>query len=74
MSKSIWNPHLECGFRMRIQETKTMRMQIRNTGSPNRQTHLLQAFFNALVTNGLATNLEKSVFAVPSLEVLGQTI
>ncbi len=22
----IWNPHLECGFRMRIQETKTMRI------------------------------------------------
>jgi hypothetical protein len=22
----IWNPHLECGFRMRIQETKSMRI------------------------------------------------
>ncbi len=22
----IWNPHLECGFRMRIQETKIMRI------------------------------------------------
>jgi hypothetical protein len=30
-------------------------------GSPDRQTYLLQleAFFNALVTNGLAINLEK---------------
>ncbi len=38
-------------------------------GSPDRQTHLrhLEAFFNALATNGLAINLEKCVFAVPSL-------
>ncbi len=27
----IWNPHLECGLRMRIQETKIMRMRILNT-------------------------------------------
>jgi hypothetical protein len=45
-------------------------------GSPDRQTHLrhLEAFFNALVTNGLAINLEKCVFAAPSLEILGHTI
>jgi hypothetical protein len=45
-------------------------------GSPNRQTHLLhlQAFFSALATNGLAINLEKCVFAAPSLEILGHTI
>ncbi len=27
----IWNPHLEFGFRMLIQETKIMRMRIPNT-------------------------------------------
>ncbi len=27
----IWNPHLDCGFRMRIQETRIMQMRIRNT-------------------------------------------
>jgi hypothetical protein len=45
-------------------------------GSPDRQTHLrhLEAFFNALATNGLAINLEKSVFEVPSLEILGHMI
>jgi hypothetical protein len=45
-------------------------------GSPNRQTHLfhLEAFFNALATNGLAINLENCVFAVPSLEILSHTI
>jgi hypothetical protein len=39
-------------------------------GSPDRQTYLLHlaAFFNTLATNGLTINLEKSVFAVPSLE------
>ncbi len=31
-------------------------------------------FFTALATNGLAINLEKFVFAVPSLEILGHTI
>jgi hypothetical protein len=31
-------------------------------------------FFNALGTNGLTINLEKCVFAVPSLEILGHTI
>jgi hypothetical protein len=43
-------------------------------GSPDRQTHLrhLEAFFNALATNSLAINLGKCVFAVPSLEILGQ--
>ncbi len=45
-------------------------------GSPDRQTHLhhLEIFFNALATNGLAINLEKCVFAVPSLEILGHKI
>ncbi len=45
-------------------------------GSLDRQTHLrhLEAFFTALATNGLAINLEKCVFAAPSLEVLGHTI
>ncbi len=45
-------------------------------GSPDRQTHLhhLEAFFSALVTNDLAINLEKCVFAAPSLEILGYTI
>jgi hypothetical protein len=41
-------------------------------GSPDRQTYLrhLEAFFNALATNGLAINLEKCVFATLSLEFL----
>jgi hypothetical protein len=45
-------------------------------GSPDRQTHLrhLEAFFSALATSGLAFNLEKCVFAAPSLEILGHTI
>jgi putative transposase len=45
-------------------------------GSPYRQTHLhhLEAFFKALAANGLAINLEKCVFATPSLEILGHTI
>ncbi len=45
-------------------------------GSPDKQTHLrhLEVFFNALATNGLAINLEKCVFTVPSLEILGHTI
>jgi hypothetical protein len=45
-------------------------------GSPDRQTHLhhLEIFFNDLATNGLAMNLEKCVFAVPSLEILGHKI
>ncbi len=45
-------------------------------GSPDRQTNLLhlEAFFNALATNGLAINLEKFDFAVPSLEILSHTI
>jgi hypothetical protein len=44
--------------------------------SPDRQTHLchLEAFFTALATNGLAINLEKCVFATPSLEILGHRI
>ncbi len=45
-------------------------------GSPDRLTHLrhLEAFFNASATNGLAINLEKCVFAAPSLELLGHMI
>jgi hypothetical protein len=45
-------------------------------GSPDRQTHLchLEAFFTALATSGHVINLEKCVFAAPSLEILGHTI
>jgi hypothetical protein len=45
-------------------------------GSPDRQTHLLhlEAFLNALATHGLTFYLEKCVFAVLSLEILGHTI
>ncbi len=45
-------------------------------GSPDRQTHLchLEDFFTALAANGLAINLEKCVFAKPSLEILGHWI
>ncbi len=45
-------------------------------GSPDRQTQLrhLEAFFNALATNGLAINLEKCVFAALSLEIHGHMI
>jgi hypothetical protein len=45
-------------------------------GSPDRQTHFrhLEAFFTALAPNGLAINLEKCVFATPSLEILGHRI
>jgi hypothetical protein len=45
-------------------------------GSPDRQTHLrhLEVFFTAFAANGLAINLEKCVFAAPSLEILGHTI
>jgi hypothetical protein len=41
-------------------------------GSPDRQTHLrhLEAFFNALATNGLAINLEKCVLQPPLLKFL----
>ncbi len=39
-----------------------------NTPPPSR------AFFTALAANGLAINLEKCVFATPSLEILGHTI
>jgi hypothetical protein len=44
-------------------------------GSLDRQTHLhhLEAFSTALAANGLAINLEKCVFAIPSLEI-GQNI
>ncbi len=45
-------------------------------GSPVRQTHLrhLEAFFTTLAANGLAINLEKCVFAILSLEILGHKI
>jgi hypothetical protein len=33
-----------------------------------------KAFFTALATNGLAINIEKCVFAAPSLEIIGCTI
>jgi hypothetical protein len=41
-------------------------------GSPDRQTHL--SHLEALATNCLAINLEKCVFAAPSLEILGHMI
>jgi hypothetical protein len=34
----------------------------------------LEVFFVALATSGLAVNLEKCVFAVPTLEILGHMI
>ncbi len=47
-----------------------------HVGSPDRRTHLrhLEIFINALATNGLAINLEKCIFAVPSLGILGHKI
>jgi hypothetical protein len=51
-------------------------MDYSRVGSPDRQTHLvhLEAFFIALATSGLTINLEKCIFAVPSLEIIGHTI
>jgi hypothetical protein len=48
-------------------------MDYSRVGSPDRQTHLHhpEAFFTALAANDLAINLEKCVFATPSLEILG---
>jgi hypothetical protein len=45
-------------------------------GSLDRQTHLLhlEAFFDALAAKGLVITLEKYVFAVPTLEILGHPI
>jgi hypothetical protein len=45
-------------------------------GSPDRETHLhhLEKLFSVLAVNGLAINLEKCVFAVPTLEFLGHRI
>jgi hypothetical protein len=45
-------------------------------GSPDRQARLrhLETFFTALAANSLAINLEKCVFATPSLEILGHKI
>ncbi len=45
-------------------------------GSRDRQTHLhhLEAFFKALAANGLAINVEKGVFAKPSLEIIGHNM
>jgi hypothetical protein len=47
-----------------------------HVNSWDRQTHLrhLEAFFTALDTNSLAINLEKCVFAAPSLVILGHKI
>ncbi len=46
-----------------------------HVSSPDRQTHLchLEAFFNALATNGHTIIFEKCIFAAPSLELLGHT-
>jgi hypothetical protein len=51
-------------------------MEDSQVGSPGRHRHLhhLEAFFNALATNGLTINLEKCIFAAPSLEILGHMI
>jgi hypothetical protein len=51
-------------------------MDYSSVGSPDRQTqlHHLDAFFKALAAKGLPINLEKCVFATPSLEILGHTI
>jgi hypothetical protein len=45
-------------------------------GSTNSQTQLLHldGFFISLATNGLTINLEKCIFAVPSLEILSHMI
>jgi hypothetical protein len=45
-------------------------------GSPDMQTHFihLAALFTALAANGLTINLEKCVFAILTLEILGHTI
>jgi hypothetical protein len=47
-----------------------------HVGSLDRHTYLrhLEAFFTALAANGLAINLEKCVFATPSLDILGHRI
>jgi hypothetical protein len=51
-------------------------MDVSWVGSPDRQTHLchLEAFYSTIATNVLVINLEKCVFAAPSLEILGHTI
>jgi hypothetical protein len=45
-------------------------------GPPDKQTQLvhLETLFAALAANGLAINLEKCIFAVPTLEILGHSI
>jgi hypothetical protein len=45
----------------------------RSTDRPTHPTHL-EALFSALATNGLAIDLEKCIFAAPSLEILGNSI
>jgi hypothetical protein len=51
-------------------------MEYSRVGSPDRETHLhhLEAFFAALATKGLAINLDKCVFAIPTLKFLGLNI
>jgi hypothetical protein len=44
MCNRIWNPHLECGFWMRILETKTMRIHADADADPQ---HWLQVFLPA---------------------------
>ncbi len=60
----------------RMMDRTTDGMDDSRVCSPDRLTHLChqEAFFTALTTNGLAINLEKCVFAAPSLEILGHTI
>ncbi len=47
-----------------------------HVSSPAKQTHLIHSdkFFATLAANGLTINLEKCVFAVPTLELLGHKI
>jgi cleavage and polyadenylation specificity factor subunit 1 len=39
-----------------------------------KHTFSMEAFFHALATIGLAINLKKCIFAIPSLEILGPMI
>jgi hypothetical protein len=47
---------------------------IPRVASPDREKHLqhLDNFFAALAANGRAINMEKCVFAIPTLEFLGK--
>jgi hypothetical protein len=51
----------------------TTHVLVLQTGKHTSAQHL-EAFFKALAASGLAINLEKCVFATPSIEILGHTI